>query len=375
MKTKFVIATTLLCAATMAVSPNNLSAQEFSTDPVGVVNLTLLGDSDTLIGVPLHRPPAFQGVAAGAVGDTITVGVDEASTPSWEPGEFAYQQGVQPDTFYVILDGGPQSGAYFTVLNNGVDSLVVDDAGYNLAEAVEEGVTLRVIPYWTLGTLFPDGEGVHGSSTHFSRPTTVLLFNQEQAGINLANNETFYYFAGSPAGWRRIGGGLNTIFDDTILLPDSYFVVRHSISEDTEMKVVGAVGVWSFNTPVNVLESDTPQDNLLNLPAPVPLTLGETNLVQSGAFEGSSSHFARRDTLLVFDNAQRSQNKANVATYYYFTGEPAGWRRIGGGLNNVLDNDPDHALLPGQGFIIRKATHSEAATFVWNFIPPFLESD
>jgi uncharacterized protein (TIGR02597 family) len=80
--------------------------------------------------------------------------------------------------------------------------------------------------------LFQSGT-FEASSSHGTRADELLVFSNSEVKRNKSPLLTYYYFtgAGSPAGWRRIGGGLTTVRDsDVVFEPGSAYVIRKKAS-------------------------------------------------------------------------------------------------------------------------------------------------
>jgi uncharacterized protein (TIGR02597 family) len=354
-----------LIAALAAVMSGTLRAESVATTaPLGFTALSVPGGSDAVISAPLVRPARHVVAVAGAAGSVVLL----AGAPGWGTNELVRNGAVQPETYYLAFNDGAKAGQYFTIVANTDASVTLDLAGDSLDD-VQPGDTVRIVPYWTFGTLFPGGAGVTGSSTHGTRATEVLVYDHAAVGTNLSPAWTYYYYTGTNPGWRRVGGGLSTVRDGDIIAPDSYLLYRQNTPAAQAPVVLGEASTSTIATIVSTLQSGVAQDNHLAYAVPVPLTLAQLNLVQSGAFEGSASHGARRDELYVFDNAAIGQNKSPSAVYYYFTGANPGWRRVGGGVSTVRDDDI--VLQPGQGFIIRKAASPVPQSHVVRFTPSY----
>ncbi len=334
-----------------------------TTAPAGFVALPAPGHSDTVLSAPLARPTVYVDTVAAVSGGTVLL----AGLPGWTTNQFV-RGADQPETFYLAFSSGAKAGQHFTITANAADTLTLDLAGDTLDE-VREGDAVRIVPYWTFGTLFPNGAGVTATSSHGSRPTEILLFNHAAVGTNLAPAATYYYFAGTNPGWRRVGGGLSTVRDHDIIPNDAFFIFRQNTGAAQRPVVIGSAPEAPIGTVVSTLAANTAQDNFLAYAVPQPLSLSQLNLVQSGAFEGTASHGVRRDELYVFDNAVVAHNKSPSATYYYFTGPNPGWRRVGGGLNTVRDDDI--VVRPGSGFIVRKAATTLPQSFSVSFTPTY----
>lgn len=360
---KFVIGSGFGLLVTLSGSATAHAETSVATSPAGFVALSAPGHSDTVLSAPLARPTVYVDTVAAVSGGTVLL----AGLPGWTANQFV--RGVdQPDTFYLAFNSGAKAGQHFTITANATDTLTLDLAGDTLDD-VRVGDAVRIVPYWTFGTLFPNGAGVTPTSSHGSRPTEVLLFNHAALGTNLAPTATYYYFTGTNPGWRRVGGGISTVRDHDVIPHDAFFIFRQNTANAQRPVVIGTVPEAPLGTLVSTLAANQAQDNFLAYGVPQSLTLAQLNLVQSGAFEGSASHGVRRDELYVFDNAAVAHNKSPAATYYYFTGANPGWRRVGGGINTVRDQDI--VVRPGAGFIVRKAATSAPQSFPVSITPSY----
>ncbi len=369
-----------------------LSAATVETDPVGAMAITLLGNSDTIVSVPFHRPIEFEGKIQSItnideVNETALITV--TSTPAWAANQFVHNGNVQPNTYYVLMASGQNEGMYYTVTANGSNTLTIDTAGDDVttiqtvvADGDGMGDIVRVIPYWTLNTLFPEGGGVFDTTSPSGAIDGVSLIvpNTTQPGINIAATRSYYYYTGSSfggPGWRGTGVPVSQIQNNQVLPPDVYYIMRKIGEGDVQIILAGAVPMHSFSTPVGTLEADREQDNFVANPSPVPVTLSESKLYESGAIKGSPNiGGSGADFLLVFDNQFRSINKASSVAYFYYTGSNyggPGWRRLGASVSQIFDNDMGAALEPSQGYLIRKAFTASPNTSLWRFKPNYLQ--
>ena len=355
-----------LLAVAFSIVASPLFAQTSSvsttTDPVGVFNFTALGASDTFISLPLHRPTVFQGTVSTVSGNTVTV----SGSPAWTVNQFAYAAGTQSNYYYAQFAGGAKEGLYFTVTSNTDASITVSLSGDTLA-AVAAGDAVRIIPYWSLNTVFPAGAGFKPSPS-FTPVSTILFPDHGTAGVNLSPATQYFYYSGAAfggAGWRQVGGAAIQKFDDQPILPDSYFIVRHTTTGDVTFSVSGEVQVHNFKSYLSVLSANTMQDNAVALNLPTAMTLTQSNLVQSGSFAPSTS-FTPVDTLLVFDNTVTGFDKAASEQYFYYSGAAfggAGWRKVGGTATAIYDTTA--IFQPGRGYIIRKGAVATPQSTVW----------
>ena len=361
--------------AAAGLSATSLSAQSVATDPVGAITQSLVANSDTIVSLPLQRASVYQGKVASYSSNVITV----EGSPAWTTNQFVRVAGTQPNTYYVQVLSGSKEGAFFTITSNTASSLQINLNGDTLSPSdMAAGVLITVIPYHTLGTVFPAGAGVNGSATHgaAARQTEILIPSSGIAGTNLASSTSYYYYTGTTtpgAGWRK-AGATGVLANDDILLPSSYFVVRHNVATATSLTNVGNVQMSKSYARIGTIQNNLDQDNYVSVSTGAPLTLAQLDLLSAG-FVGSATHgaAARGDQILVFDNATAGKNKAASASYYYYTGTTspgAGWRRAG--TTGVLA-DSTVVVTPGEGFVIRKKAAATASFASWSVLPSYLE--
>ena len=358
-----------------------MAADPVGTTPVGYNEVVALGDSDTRFSVPLHRAAVFLGTVkllGGTGGSSLTV----EGAPAWGANTFAYAAGSQANTYYVSLATGAKAGMYYTITANSADTLTLDLAGDTLngTGGVQPGNELAIIPYWTLTTLFPGQQGITGTTSAggSGAATKILFANNSTAGINLSPSTGYFYYTGAGGtgpSWRRAGSGA-TRLDDEVLYPDSYIVIRQDgIGTSTLLSATGTVALGERKYVLGTLAPDTAQDNAIAIEVAVPMTLAQSRLFESGAFEGTSSAGGAGggDRLLAFDDLAAAYNKSPSAIYFYYTGTGGGgpsWRRSGTGVTN-MNTEP--VFQPGKGYVIRKAAKPQAGTQIWALTPPYAD--
>lgn len=329
-------------------------AQTATTNPVGFVKLTELAASDTIVSAPLERASEFHGLVASVSGSTITV----QGTTGWTADQFLYAAGTQPKTYFVRFVSGTRAGAYFTVLGNTANALTIDLNGDTLS-TVASGDKLQITPYWTLGTIFPAtdaGVSFEGSTSTLSRKTELLFTAPNASGVNLAASSIFYFYNSS---WRKVGVAVATSFDDAVILPDSYFVIRNKTRPGT-LTVVGSVLMSPIEIGLSSLAAGQ-QDNLVALARPKEVSLDDCGLIASGAFVASASPLSRKDQLYVFDNSATGTNKSATAIYYFYNNA---WRKVGQPV--TANFGAELIFKAGTGVIVRKAANGVAdATSAW----------
>lgn len=314
--------------------------------PLQLQQIQLLGNSDTLISIPVLRPSAAQCAVVSYSGNSLQV----SGAGSWSVNQWVYAAGTQPNTYYLLVLSGALEGGNFTITANDASSLVVDTSASPLT-GLSAGDALAIIPHWTLGTIFPGGEGIHVSPKAGMRHSEIYFPAWSGIGVNLAPTATYYYLDGH---WRQVAQGL-TVKDDVVVPPDKPFWVRHNLSYATYVYARGVAWLGKWRTQIR-RQPDIEQDNWLAIPRLITETLNESGLVSSGAFRSSQTAGNRVDELYFYDNTVSVINKVPSGTYYYRAGA---WKRVAFG-NTDVGNDPVFA--PGIGVFVRADPGSNA---VW----------
>jgi uncharacterized protein (TIGR02597 family) len=280
--------------------------------------------------------------------------VTVAGSITWTPGQFVYAAGVQSNTYYARFDSGALEGAFYNVLSNNQNTLTLD-ASPDALSAITTNDIVTIIPYWSLGSAFPNGSGILVSPTPGNRYTEILFPDQTGTGINLSAVTVYYFYGGF---WKVLGQSGN--HNDDIIPLNSSFVVRQNVATNSTMTAAGSVVVTKLVVGLRVGPT-TGQDNAVGLTRTSTVTLNNAGLISSGAFLSSPLPGNRTDELLTFDNTEVVKNRSSSAVYYYWNNA---WRRVGAGTNDV-GNDP--VLMPATGFIIRKSTN--ATGVIWTNAP------
>ncbi len=339
------------------LAAHGLQAQTTATtDPVGFMTVTLPLGSDTVVAAPLTKPPVFQGAVSSRSNFVITV----SPSPNFS--------NLAATPHYVQPVSGSQAGILFDVLTNNSNSITLVDNGI-VPTGLDASNTFKVVPYWTLGELFPLADqnvsftpSLSVSSSPAARRTTVLLPDIAGSGINRSPSSTYFFLTN--ASWRNV---TNTAVNanGTPIPPDTYFIVRNPTNAATgQLTVAGNVNTGAMTVQLDRL-TNSQNDNYVSVSRPVDMTLDQLGLITSGAFVASSgpssSPLVRRDQLLTFNNADIAFNKSPAATYFYISNAGTNeWRSTTGATN------AGGTVIPaGIGLVIRKATNSPATSQFW----------
>lgn len=363
----------ILFAAALVGPLSSFGQTSVTSDPVGFVNVNVGSNSEVPISAPLTRAPALTTIVSSVSGNVITVGTT-MTAGQFVPG------GAQTDNFYVLVKStvSPTSavkGKWFQVTQNTATTLTVDQGGVSTVQAqgLAANDSIQVIPFWTLNTLFPSGQGVDPTINFTALQGQVLLMPQEAAGIgiNVPADATFIYWTGGQGlgnGWYNIGTGAPG--DNQVVNPDMSVTVRNPGSAK-QVTFVGTVPRSPLSSNLNTIAAGQAQDNMTGNPLPVPLTLTQLNLFESGAFTPTTNFTSLQDQLLLFASTTNGFNAPADKTLIYWTGGQGltnGWYNIGTGAG-PLDNT--EIVQPGAAFVVRKAATGSPSSANWTVTPPY----
>lgn len=386
--------TSLLClSGALIISAASAFGATASTTPLGYVTYDCPGNSDTRIGAPFHRKAEFVGKVDTVAGTVAAPIITVEGSPGWTAGAFvpttAAGQAPDRDVYFLLIssgDGGvPENtdfvGRWYEVTANGTDTITLDTGGEDISTAVVSGTQVQLIPFWTLDSLFPSGQGVHPTPTFANFNSEILIPDTMTAGVNLSNSETYFYYSGAAAGgagWRKAGSSPLGVWGNQPLSPDLQVIIRHNISTATTVVPMGHVFTAPYKTPVSRLASNVGQDNAVFLTVPIDVNLGDSQLYDpvsmTGAVEPNMTFLAANgDQVLVFDATEVNQNKSNAETYFYYGGAAAGgpgWRKVGD--SPLIKHDGTDVFTLDKQVVVRKAAPGAAATVIWGMTPGYL---
>ena len=319
-----------------------LISSQRASDPAGMIKLSLLGNSDNFISLPFARPGGVRFIVSSVSGNVITAD----GSPGWTANQFVYASGTQSNTYYARIASGAIEGRIYLITANSANSITLS-LGADTLSSLAATDSVAIEPYWTLNTAFPAGAGVIASPTPGNRYTELLMPDTSSAGINLSAAKIYFYNSGI---WKQVADGSN-VHNDDVLQPNSHFVIRHNVATNTTFTAMGLVVTAKLAVSLRAQPS-TAQDNYIGLMRPAAMSLNESGLISSGAFQSSPLPGTRTDELLVFDNNAVARNKSASAVYFYWN---TAWRQVGAGSADVGANQ---IFQPGAGIIIRKYTNN-----------------
>lgn len=343
----------------LPMSVPSLKADTYS--PVsGFVKFPCPGGSDTVISVPFHRSPRWEGLLSAdpsSVG-TTRMRLDLAGAPALVGSEL-----IDAPHWLYCRDGGGAKGRHLFVVAHGADFVEVEATAADL-DGLVSGGRVSVIPAWTLATLFPPGSqtAFHPSSGPLlsQRGSELLRFDTVGSGTSLAPARRYYV---THTVWREVGD-YAVDAGSTILAPGEAFIVRHAVGAAattviTQERVYGE----AVSLPLRVAGTMA-QDTMVAPPRPVAMNLDQLDLGGGLFTESASTDPAdRKDELLVYDSLASGLNTEPATTYFRTAGQ---WLKAG-------TNAPAGAatIHPATGLLIRKAPGGAPAILLWQNLPGY----
>ena len=335
--TKFIA---LLSGAAFLMS--SAFAQGVTTDPVGYVSFSVGANADLKVGVPMAQSPAYTGAV-----DTVTNGVVTVS---------ATVPDVTTAAHYLWVSSGALSGQWFVITGSTASSLTVAE---DLANAgLVSTDSFRVVPFWTLGSLLPNGGGLPATDNPSVVKSFLFLNDVTATGINLsASGGTYFPFNnGSVSGWLDASNPSAFVDDDIIISPASYLTFRNVTESAETVTIQGNVPVYTVSNQIASRAAGA-QDNQVFLPYPADILIGDLGLVAAGAISSTDNPSAVEDFLLVYSQGAAGLNPSATATYFHFdNGSVSGWLDA----SNPSAFVDDSVIIPASSaLIVRRAASSD----------------
>jgi uncharacterized protein (TIGR02597 family) len=352
MKIFHVLPLAVLCS--MPLSP----AQEAVTDPVGVVNIDILSNSDTIVAVPLTSEK-FSAGAVESIQGAGPVTVNVASNPNFEDDLSNF--------YYLRFTSGERNGMYYTITGNTATSLTLDNAGDDLSPVVA-GDTFEIVKYWTLNSLFPYDQPETAANPltrslgnfAFQVRSRVLLPDTVGTGTNRAPQNGYFFTSN---GWVKDISG-NPPSNNVILPPDSYIIIRQpSTVTETSWSLKGNVTMGACSIPLATTTSGH-EDNYVSVQRPVDQTISDLGLDTAFVESLGTFAFQRRDLLLLYSINGTGINRSASRTFYRTS---SGWKEDIAGSPSA----DDVVVSAGSALVIRKYKTADGTTEIWENQPSY----
>jgi len=341
--------TSLLVASALLASSALFAQDSVTSNVVGYITTTTPAGDDNILGASLTQAPVFEGASTDVTGAVITV----AST---------FTADAYNNTHYALATSGTNAGQWSEIVDTSANTITTADP------LISTGDSVKVIPFWTLATLFPNGNGVGSNADPFNPTATVLINSATAEGTNLSAGAVYLHYAGGggiPAGWYKTGDFASG--DNVVITPDTYVTIRNSTSGSITTTITGTVPSDVVGSAI-AANASSAQDNQMVNPYPAAMTLDSSDL--TSVVSAAVDPFNPTDTVLIYDPENSSGINISAANVYLYYGGgggiPAGWYQTG---NFAASGSVE---IPAQGaFIVRKGADGVGATSAWNPALPY----
>jgi len=332
------------------------------TTPVGYVSIAVPANSDTTIAPPLEQATVYAAASTSITGNVIGATDLTGST-------------FTAPACYLQVTSGTLAGQRFTISANTTTTITVTSATTLATLGFTSGDQYKVVPFWTLNTMFPNGAGV-GSTNDITAPTSfVMASNVANTGANRSNAKLYFYCSGDtvndfPAGWYDNDAATDGPIADLRLDLNRMYTIR-SASAQT-VTVTGAVPNVAPKNQVAV--STGANDNYMASPFPVDISLEDSGL--QSVVQATTDITVPFEYVFVFNDTGTGFNKAAAKVYFYCSGDvdngfPAGWYDNDNATNGALDPATNKVIKAGRCLVVRKAAYGSAGTLTWKTTLPY----
>ncbi len=357
-------ATAIVAAAVLALAAPGAQAAQV----IAINKVTVPPESDVVVTVNMTQPAETFG-GSDELEVTGTTGT-ELEVAGGTLTDDKYNNGL----YYVRMTTGDAAGRWSTISSNDADAVVLADTSF-LAD-VDAGDEFTIFPHMKLVDVFPASSEnlsmvasvAHSSGLFFETlRTQVRVFDGAAPGLNKTPTATYVFYNGH---WRKVGESLSADFDDAILRPDTFFVVRN-VNWSFALSFVPK-GRLPFEVRSIEMTNGVANDVLVSSFRPVAVKLSELGLGGTDAFVDSQAHVSGLfvetfgDQLWLFDPTDAVLNPPHT-TYYFLNGH---WRKVGEGLTEEFD---DIVIQAGQGVVLRKGGDLGSGTATWTNQAPYPE--
>ena len=362
MKTKI---TYSLLAAAAACSVANAQTTAYTT-PVGYVSLTIPASSDSTITPSLERSPLLKTSTTGVSGNIV-------SAAGLTAGAF-----VAPQCYLQVVTCAATPGLVgkrFAIDSNTTETITVDGGASTLqAQGFANGDTFKVIPYWTLATLFPAGVGVGSTNDVFTIDSLLYVVDNGSYGTNKSPSASYFYCSGDEgngvvAGWYDANDPFGSSANDLLIDPTIMYFIRNGSAVANTLTVTGQVPDANSLALVPV----STEQNDVNLAVALPTDVSLQNSGLQSVVQGTNDVFTIDELVYVYDDEGAGQNKSPSAGYFYCSGDDGNGVAAGWYDANDPFGDPvtGNVLKAGRCITIRKSSYASNDILDWSLALPY----
>ena len=360
-----------LAFAILALAAMSVNAQ-VSTVPVGYVTLKVKANSDQRIGLPMQQAPVFTVATITDLEKDALTALTTVNNAVVTASGITALSGAN----YLVVTSGTANGKWEEIQSSTTGSVTLTAS----IPGFVSGNSFQITPFWTLGTLLPDGGtpllpnggGIPASPDVYDALALVLLYNPAAVGVNIPSYKAYFYHGGSAGyakGWYDNDDPDSGLKNAVVLSPEVGLTIRNGTASQISVPIIGTVPAGKMALDV-VRRASGPQDNILYNKFPADVTLGNSGLAESGAVLPSTDVYDPGDQILMYPLEYSGFNGSASASYFYHGGSPGyaqGWYN---------SSDPDSGLQNsvvisvGAQVLIRKAAGT-AGTVAWNPAVPY----
>jgi uncharacterized protein (TIGR02597 family) len=266
---------------------------------VGFNKVAVPASSDVRLTVPFTQKAEGEFTVSGVSGSTVNV--SEAVSGSYA------------NSYYVRFTTGNGQGLWATITANNSNSFTVAAADAAAVAYAQTGDKVRVYKHQTLGSVFP--AALYNLS--FINGTSVLIYDNNIAAMaqNKSSSKAASYTTSGGGRWS--GSGVNS---NTILKPETLFILRNSSSKTLTMVTLGKVADY----PVSMLIAPA-GDLVIGSGYPVPVVLKNSGL------GGTTNR-----QVMFYDSSATGQNKSASKIASYTTSGGGRWTGSGVTGNELI---------------------------------------
>lgn len=333
-----------IIAAVFALGLARIHGAEATTDPVGIIDISVAGGTPaspklSLISPTLTRPVLWQGTVTVVSGTTITVGA-----APWTASQF---NGVNGSHYVEIISAtdGTKSGVLSDITATTAATITTADNLEIPNVFVAIGDSIKIRKHVTIADVFGANNSA-GLKTSNDATTAdeVLVYNGSTPSV-------YWYYNGNDggdAGWYDLSfnpsGGV-------AIGPNDGVVVKRKEAGNRTFTVAGAVKTGNTLIPIqNGL-------NVLGTASAKGLTLATSGLVSGNAALKTSDDASTADEVIIYSpNSQ--------ATYWYYDGTQGG---DPGWYDLLFAPSGTVSIAPGSAFVVKR---KGGAAFNWALPSP-----